>query len=51
MILCQNEDDKEVIACLKEDHLGKCSEASLAFITSLSHDLAEDVEASSVHIF
>lgn len=50
-LLRQKEDEKEFVACLREIRLGKCGGDSLAFLKSLSRDIAEELISSAVHIF
>ena len=51
MLLCQNENEKEFVACLREVHMGKCSNISHAFIKSLARPLSDEVKETATHIF
>ena len=51
MLLRQNENEKEFVACLREVHMGKCSNISHAFIKSLARPLSDEVKETATHIF
>lgn len=51
MLLRQNENGKEFVACLREVRMGKCSDISHAFIKSLARPLSDEVKETATHIF